>query len=107
MEFLAPSIGIAVFALAFLFPWFFTILNLFFITVFSLLLGIASAIWAHIYLSSYHQTPSGLIEKIEKDLQDFREDLNVNHSMIFFFLLIIFMILYVFKSHIISYRQVR
>lgn len=81
MEFLAPSIGIAVFALAFIFPWFFTILNLFFITIFSLLLGIASAIWAHINLSSYHQTPSGLVEKIEKDLQDFREDLNVNRYM--------------------------
>lgn len=80
MEFLALSIGIAVFALAFLFPWFFTLLNLLFVTILSIFLGVASAVWAHIYLSSQHQTPVGLVEKVEKNLQELRDDINVCNS---------------------------
>lgn len=41
------------------------------------ILGIACAISAHVYLSSYYRTPAALLEHIDKDLNNLRETIYV------------------------------
>lgn len=71
----ASVIGIFVAVAAYFWPIICSFGYLTVLMLFICALGVIVTVWVHVVLSSPHQTSTSLIEKVESELQDFREQL--------------------------------